>query len=464
MVNKSRKLRFFGLIGLVSLGGLILTFWFWQPPKNQTFQGFRTLGLPELPVLSPSPPLSAAATGKPAVLGEMIQNLPEIKPTIPIISSAPTLLPTVFSLASSPTHTPTLTHTPTPIHAPSSTPTPTPTPTSTSSPTPTLIFMPTLAPTSQPVGLQNSGFDQGLEFWQTRGSVAVNSTPIATQTQGDVAEELTDWPNFIRLASKTSRDWLGEHQLSQNFILPASHQTLEFWYRIGTEETALGFDDPTVILTINDQPLWWAGAAVAWEADLTAAPIAGIYQSNWRLIKVPLPLNLVSLVTQSELKLSFATGQTGDQNRGTWVELTGIRTTTEMTNPNYWLPTNLGESILKLTQNPAGWGFLTLPLDVDDSNLPNFSNYLAQAQTSDLAVTAEIWGVNLESQPTLQLAHWSSSWPASEPDFRIPTNLLKTGWVGFDFVPSSNFNQSLVEWLTLRNLLGQPLQLFSVAQ
>lgn len=194
---------------------------------------------------------------------------------------------------------------------PSATPTFTPTlaPTSVSQPIQShpsysvSAITPVVTPTSVPVvGLQNGDFSENMRHWEQRGAVAVLELQIS-----DRPEDFDGIDHFVRLASSTNLEWLGAHALQQTFRVPLQHHALEFWYRIHTQETALGFDSPCLVVTVNDQAVAWFSAAAASE--------------TWQRHAVPLPMTTDGLVT-----IGFLVGQTGDQIQASWVDLTNIYT------------------------------------------------------------------------------------------------------------------------------------------
>ena len=168
----------------------------------------------------------------------------------------------------------------------------------TTSPSPSPLPSPSPTPF---IGFQNGDFSEDLRYWQKRGEVRVLKLPLSEQT-----EPFDGIQNFVRLSSDSNLDWLGAHSLEQIFIAPADHVALEFWYRIYTQETEPGFDSPCLVLLINQQ-------AVAWFSATDAS-------KTWQRFAIPLP------DTDQPITLSFRAGQTGDQQKPTWIDITNIYT------------------------------------------------------------------------------------------------------------------------------------------
>lgn len=323
-----------------------------------------------------------------AVTAKLWLLVPNKEVSSPAINVKPTgtVAGAMISLVPVSSMTPTLTAVPTPSPELSVTTQPTSTPIEISV-TPTSI-------TTSVFGLQNSAFNQGLEAWQSQGEVKV--LPVSQEARGVLPAE---FKYFVRLSSATNFDWLGAHQLTQQFQIPQDATSLEFWYRIWTEETELGFDSPCLVGLINQQPIVWFSAAES--RSVGEAPI-------WKHLIVPLPAQATAPVT-----LSFMAGQTGDQSGATWVDLVGLSLSQSATSIDHYRSDNP----LKLSiSSRLGISHLADP----DEVLPDFSGLLDSLNKPQFGDSASLFLPEIGAEFLLKKPDWQPTGNAFQPEILAP--------------------------------------------
>ncbi|MBI5151393.1 MAG: hypothetical protein HZA34_02345 [Candidatus Pacebacteria bacterium] len=138
----------------------------------------------------------------------------------------------------------------------------------------------------------NNTFDADLTGWETSGHIFIPEKGV------------------VQLGSKDDTTE-GVHTLRQT--IPSTAQALTFSYRIGTQETLEGFDDPAFVVTLNTTPVFSASWKDASE--------------NWRTASINL-----SEFSDPILILQFSVQNTGDALNPTWVQLKNITTNIGLVN------------------------------------------------------------------------------------------------------------------------------------
>ncbi len=201
------------------------------------------------------------------------------------------------------------------------------------------------------------------------------------------------------MSSATNFEWLGAHQLTQQFQISQDATSLEFWYRIWTEETELGFDSPCLVGLINQQPIVWFSAAEF--RSVSDAPI-------WKHLIVPLPAQAMAPVT-----LSFMAGQTGDQFGATWVDLAGLSLSQSPTLADH----SRSDNPLKLSiSNRLGISHFASP----DEVLPNFSGLLESLNKPQFGDTASLFLPEIGAEFLLKKPDWQPTGNAFQPEILAP--------------------------------------------
>jgi hypothetical protein len=327
-------------------------------------------------------------------LGQILGEKTSVSPsTMPLVTRSPGNFPTTAPIL------PTVT----PLSAITSAPTS----------SPTVSPLPTVQP-SPSAGLQNADFSAELTDWQITGTVSIR--PVSPD----------DWPvppaqKVVTLGSDSTFVWLGAHSLTQTFTAPAAFQTISFWYQVHTQETELGFDDPCLVVLLNDQVAWQVAAAVALPYS-EVLENEKTYHSGWKKVVVPV---YKLLQTDQPQVITFLSGQTGDQERPTWVEVTALSLITDTTLSNSdtenWLPYQAFTQ--QLSSGQIAFGQLG-----DTTQLPSWIDLLTRLQAPtawhSLSLTTLVQGVLEEWQKP----RWSSKTTMIQPDFDWSFSLSHEGF------------------------------------
>lgn len=387
-------------------------------------------------------------------VGRQIQtplaSRPEVaspKPVIVLPSRIPSQVPVFTS-----TPTPFVTLTLTPTGSPTLSPATTPIPSSTSIP----LLTSTPTPTNLPA-ITNGNFTHGLTAWQTQGEVKI--LPVLAIDSPTQASETF----LARLGSQTNLAWLGTHQLSQTFLLNPEVATLRFWYRLWTEETNLGFDDPALVVMLDDQVIWRMGAATAWSnnanvlslADSMGQPVT----TGWKLIS--LPLTKFVKANQSHV-LRFLAGQTGDQSLATWAEISQVSLVATLPEPELAIP-NWWPAAVSLE-----WSQFVQPATLIGS-LPDIESTTTWQELFHRLQTPVVWQSHtLTNLGNFQVQSWRpADWlidaAKTQPTFTFPFSLSHEGFTGPLVTATSPENSQALPmgtpwsgWTTVWNLLGKP--------
>lgn len=326
-----------------------------------------------------------------------------------------------------------------PTLLPTSTTQATPAPISSSSPSPN---SPTSAPTqTQPVviGFQNGDFSEGTRYWEKRGTITVLEL-----TAADRLEDFEGIGHFARLASETSLQWLGSHELKQVFHAPPEHRALEFWYRIHSQETEPGFDSPCFVVFVNNQAVAWFSASDA--------------KDVWQRFAVPLPQYSDQVVS-----IRFTVGQTGDQALATWVDLTNIYTQPELPFRSVAAPL-AADSQLRLSFTDAA--HIGLSMDAETPIAPlKFTQKLSN----------ELLFPEIAFQQSLQQLAWTPDGTRFEPEITSPdffgtqaslyAAAPENPWnlpVQLNQLKDRNLTLPIKLWLVVKTALHEVLQLVTV--
>jgi hypothetical protein len=156
----------------------------------------------------------------------------------------------------------------------------------------------------------NGNFKQDLAGWESRGEVVLVEDPAIL---ADLPPELSS--SAVQLGSKDQPGWLGENELSQIILAGRGPlRSVSFWYRVISEETEWGFDNPGFRVLLGEKPLFQVSAfellpASNWPLD-----------SGWQYMSI--------LVTDyaEPVRLSFQAGNTGDLQATTYALVAGVTT------------------------------------------------------------------------------------------------------------------------------------------
>lgn len=305
-------------------------------------------------------------------------------------------------------------------------------------PTPTAIQVPTPTPASI-IGFQNGDFSEGTRYWEKRGAITVLEL-----TAADRLEDFEGIGHFVRLASETSLEWLGAHELKQVFHAPPEHRALEFWYRIHTQETEPGFDSPCFVVFVNNQAVAWFSASDA--------------NDVWQRFAVPLPPYSDQVVS-----IRFTVGQTGDQALATWVDLTNIYTQPELPFRSVTAPL-AADSQLRLSFTDAA--HIGLSMDAETPIAPlKFTQKLS----------SELLFPEIAFQQSLQQLAWAPDGTRFEPEIVSPdffgtqaslyAATPDNPWnlpVQLNQLKDRNLTLPIKLWLVVKTALHEVLQLVTV--
>jgi hypothetical protein len=305
-------------------------------------------------------------------------------------------------------------------------------------PTTSPSFLPSPSPTPL-IGFQNGDFSDDLRYWQTRGEVGVLKLPFSEQI-----EPLNSIQNFVRLSSDSNLDWLGAHSLEQTFVMPANHVALEFWYRIHTQETEPGFDSPCLVVLINQQAVAWFSATDASE--------------TWQRFSVPLPN------TGQSITLSFRAGQTGDQQKPTWIDITNVYTLDQLFNLSVIKPLS-ADSRLRLSFSTDATIGVSFVSEETETASPQFTQKL----------NSELLLPELALQQTLHNLPWQPDGAGFQPAITSPDFYgLNSGFYAAHSENPWNLPEQLNQlkaryqnvpiklWMVVKTALGEALQLLPV--
>ncbi len=380
------------------------------------------------------------------------------KTSTPAPRVTPTLTPTVSQIFSSlPTTPPTTTPKP---NSTASTPTSTP-------PTPT--FTPSvLTPTPTPLpAITNGDFSQGLTAWQTQGEVEV--LPVLSADSPTPASDTF----LARLSSQSNLAWLGSHQLSQTLLLDPGTATLRFWYRLWTEETQLGFDDPALVVMLDDQVIWRVAAASAWPSNIDVSVLTASagqpVTSGWELVSLPLTKFLTS--NQSHV-LRFVAGQTGDQALPTWADVSQVSLVATLPEPALTIPSWWPTAVSGEWPQFAQFSSNVLMNELIGS-LPEMESALTwQELFQRLQLPVQWQSHTLTTLGSLQTQSWlPADWlidvAQPQPNFSFPFSLSQEGFTGLLVAGTDQQHPAIspqplptgVQWSgwdTVWNLLGKP--------
>lgn len=160
--------------------------------------------------------------------------------------------------------------------------------------------------------IKNGGFENDLTDWQVAGSAT-----IINQQQ----ENIFASSQSLQLGSFDSQNLLVDNSITQ--IIDNSGKGLRsigFWYKIQTQETALGFDEPAFMVYVNDQMRYWISAK-SWNEQ------SKLENNGWRYASV-----YVADLDDEQIKLSFYAGSHGDAQQSSIVYLDQITTDATVVN------------------------------------------------------------------------------------------------------------------------------------
>ena len=186
--------------------------------------------------------------------------------------------------------------------------------------------------------IQNGNFEDGLNGWQTNGDVALingsenNVQPFGQKMvrignpTGDVETE--DGTEVIAPGNDVSINVLSQ-TISNS---PHGLRSLGFWYNFQTFENMPGFDEPGMMVFVNDQmehQIWASdipGDNVAKDDNGFALSPKG---TGWQYMMVD-----ISGLTNPTLTIAFYAGNTGDLARQSYVYLDNITSDAAIINKN----------------------------------------------------------------------------------------------------------------------------------
>lgn len=305
--------------------------------------------------------------------------------------------------------------------------------------------------------LLNGDFELAQKNWQMMGEVIIGPENLSC-TNATGLSNLGSL-NVAKLGSETSSAKLGDNSLFQQLSLDSSVTGIQFWYRVWTKESALGFDDPVLIVSLNDELLWRIGASTAIDADSFDLANFTLACSGWRLAQVPFR----ALSGQAIYQLKFISGQTGDLVNSSWVEIGNIsliKSSLQLINSQIW-----PVSVEIMPELDTGF-MVTKLFDEVSSQFTSLKTAILQLQTPVLA-----WRIQLLQplvfpyQVSLNLNNLIRPLNLFLLE-KFPFSLDHEGFsnqINFD----NNFSFSQLKifkpsWLKIENLWQQPLMVLPI--